>query len=172
MTRVASILREPAHLYPLYALLLTMPGVPSIYYGSEVGVEGKKISGTDAPLRPALECSSMGQNGPHRQLLHAIKKLVALRHRHSAIRDGDYVQLHVAAQQFAFARRDSSETVVVAVNASDRCVELSLRLPDARDGHMVDELNPGEKFTVQAGKCAIRLHPRWASVFTLKRITD
>jgi cyclomaltodextrinase len=43
VTRVASILGEPAHLYTLYALLLAMPGVPSIYYGSEVGVEGRKI---------------------------------------------------------------------------------------------------------------------------------
>ena len=44
--RVASILKEPAHLHPLYVLLLTMPGVPSIYYGSEWGVRGRKGEGT------------------------------------------------------------------------------------------------------------------------------
>ena len=29
--RIASLLHEPAHLYPLHILLLTMPGVPSLY---------------------------------------------------------------------------------------------------------------------------------------------
>ncbi len=42
--RVASSLRNPAHLYPLYTLLLTIPGVPSIYYGSEWGIEGRRNS--------------------------------------------------------------------------------------------------------------------------------
>jgi glycosidase len=34
VNRVMSYLKNPAHLYPLYCLLFTMPGIPSIYYGS------------------------------------------------------------------------------------------------------------------------------------------
>ena len=44
VNRVASRLKNPAHLYPLYCLLFTMPGVPSIYYGSEWGIEGERTS--------------------------------------------------------------------------------------------------------------------------------
>jgi cyclomaltodextrinase / maltogenic alpha-amylase / neopullulanase len=168
VTRVASILRDPAHLYALYTLLLTMPGVPSIYYGSEVGAQGRKTSGTDAPLRPALECPTMLQSGRHRDLMPTIKKLIALRHQHSALRHGDYSQLHVASEQFAFMRHDSSETMVVAVNAWDRCVELPLRLPDMGGAQLVDELNHHERFAIQAGKCTLRLHPRWASILSLR----
>lgn len=34
-TRLASLLRQPAHLFLVYTLLLTRPGIPAIYYGSE-----------------------------------------------------------------------------------------------------------------------------------------
>ncbi|MEI8133432.1 MAG: alpha-amylase family glycosyl hydrolase, partial [Leptolinea sp.] len=40
--RVASQLNNPADLFNLYTILYTMPGIPSIYYGSEWGIQGKK----------------------------------------------------------------------------------------------------------------------------------
>ena len=42
VNRVASNLVSPAHLYPLYCLLFTMPGIPSVYYGSEWGIDGRR----------------------------------------------------------------------------------------------------------------------------------
>ena len=104
--RVASILKNPAHLYPLYVLLMTMPGVPSIYYGSEWGIEGRKGATTDAPLRPALDPATLPEHAPHPELHGLIKSLIAIRSRFAAIRRGDYAQLHVASEQFAFIRRD------------------------------------------------------------------
>jgi glycosidase len=59
VNRVASNLTNPAHLYPLYTLLLTMPGVPSIYYGSERGIAGQRVNGSDAPLRPSLDLNAL-----------------------------------------------------------------------------------------------------------------
>lgn len=47
--RVASRLRDPAHLYPLHALLFTMPSVPSVYCGGEWGLPGRKAPDSDAP---------------------------------------------------------------------------------------------------------------------------
>ena len=70
--RVASRLDNPAHLYPLYCLLFTMPGIPSIYYGSEWGIEGRKDSGSDAPLRPAIDLTSISQRVPHPDLVDII----------------------------------------------------------------------------------------------------
>jgi cyclomaltodextrinase len=162
--RAASILKVSAHLYPLYVLLMTMPGIPSIYYGSECGIEGRKGKGTDAPLRPALDPVSMVEAAPHPELRRTIKMLIGLRRRHSALRRGDYTQLHVAHEQFAFLRRDAAESVVVAVNASDQPVEVVLKIPDVGSRRLVDELNGGEGFVVHAGKVTMRLDPRWARV--------
>ena len=54
--RIASKVRNKAHLLPLYVLLYGLPGIPSIYCGSEFGLEGRKGHGAeaDAPLRPML----------------------------------------------------------------------------------------------------------------------
>jgi len=55
--RVASTLKDPRHLYPLYLLLLTMPGIPSLYYGSEWGIAGRRTAnshvGRCTATRPA-----------------------------------------------------------------------------------------------------------------------
>ena len=55
VTRIASKLRDPAHLPLIYALLFGMPGTPALYYGSEWGISGEKAPCSDAGLRPALE---------------------------------------------------------------------------------------------------------------------
>ena len=54
VTRLATILANKEHWKPLYGLLLGMPGIPCLYYGSEWGMEGDKAQG-DGALRPAVE---------------------------------------------------------------------------------------------------------------------
>ncbi len=156
VTRVASILKNRAHLYPLYVLLMTMPGVPSIYYGSEWGIEGSKISGTDAPLRPALDPASLPRQSCHPELYAWIKSLIAIRRRFPALRRGDYAQLHVAHEQFAFIRRDAgASSIIVAINASEHPVDLRLRIPDIANGQLIDVLNDGKVFKLIDGLCAL-----------------
>ena len=45
VTRVASILNNPAHLPLIYALAFGMPGIPCVYYGSEWGERARKEEG-------------------------------------------------------------------------------------------------------------------------------
>ena len=52
--RIASKLLNPAHLAPLYTLLFTLPGIPSIYYGSEWGIQGRRGHNSDTELRPKI----------------------------------------------------------------------------------------------------------------------
>ena len=53
--RIASNVSNPAYLNTLYALLFTLPGVPSVYYGSEWGIKGVKENGSDQGLRPYID---------------------------------------------------------------------------------------------------------------------
>jgi cyclomaltodextrinase len=153
VNRVATNLREPAHLYPLYCLLFTMPGVPSVYYGSEWGIRGRRTDHDDRPLRPALELEKVVQEPPAPELPAAIARLAQLRHTTPALRFGEYRQLHVSHEQLVFLRslgspggeaKLSSATgkaapgenrrareVIVAVNAADVAVRLDLALPAA-----------------------------------------
>ena len=114
--RVASVLAEPAHLYPLAILLMTMPGIPSIYYGSEWGMEGRRTLESDAALRPALRPDTMRAAAAHPNLFRVFKNLIQIRHEHDSLRLGDYKQLHVASEQFGFSRGRGPSAVMVAVN--------------------------------------------------------
>jgi cyclomaltodextrinase / maltogenic alpha-amylase / neopullulanase len=166
--RVASKLKQPAHLAPLYAILMTMPGVPSIYYGSEWGMEARKTPGTDAPLRPALDPETMRIQAPHPELFPLIERLASIRHRYSALRRGDYAQLHVSCEQFAFIRRDPDGQVVVAVNAAERPAQISLRLPAPGRSRLVDVLNDTEAFNLVGERCVLPVQPCWARVLVVE----
>ncbi len=88
-----------------------------------------------------------------------IKSLIAIRRRFAAIRHGDYAQLHVASEQFAFIRRDPAGAIVVAVNAAKRPVKIDLRIPDIANGQLIDALNDGETFSIINGRCALPVPP-------------
>lgn len=129
VNRVASVLKDGNHLFPLYTLLFSCPGIPSIYYGSEWGLRGEKKDGSDAPLRPAIRETAdhgtwsgvSGECAPtvdSSALESHIRSLIALRKNSSALSRGDYRQLHVASEQFAFIRETEGERALVAINSS------------------------------------------------------
>ena len=153
--RVASSLREPAHLYPLHILLLTMPGVPSLYYGSEWGVTGEKAPTSDAPLRPALTPETVAGAGQHPDLYPVVQALIKLRRELPALSYGDYREQLVTSEQFAFTRTWQGEAVLVAVNAGRESVKLEL----PKTGVWADLLSPGETFAD-----GLELPPNWGRV--------
>lgn len=142
VNRVASTLNNPQHLYPLYALLLTMPGVPSLYYGSEWGIGGVKAPGDDSTLRPALRVDEAAAQAPHPDLAGAIARLAQLRHTQPALRYGSYQQLHVDHQRLAFARRLEQQELIVVVSAADEPTVLELPVTAADGSQFVDLLDP------------------------------
>ncbi len=159
--RIASTLHKPAHLYPLHILLFTVPGVPSLYYGSEWGVEGRKTPGSDAPLRPALHPAELQRVGKHPDLYPVVKALIELRRRLPSLRCGDYRERYVTSEQFVFSRMHEGETVLVAVNSSNKPV--TVEVPDLQ-GSWVDLLGSGEVFSSTGGKLVLPLDPNWGRV--------
>ena len=126
VTRIASQLEDKAQLKPLYGLLFTMPGVPSLYYGSEWGTEGRKQDG-DAALRPAVERPEWNE------LTDWIATMAKLHRTHPALIRGGYHNLNVQPKQLAFVRWMESERVLVAVNADSQSCWLGFQA-DAAGG--------------------------------------
>ena len=127
--RIASKLAVPGHIYPVYTLLFTLPGIPSVYYGSEWGIRGRKEGGSDDPLRPAVNLNEALKAVPDPKLLSWIRTLGRIRREHPALVDGRYQELLLTNRQYAFARILEGESVLVAVNNDDRDATLSIRLP-------------------------------------------
>jgi glycosidase len=165
VNRVASQLAKPTYLYPLHILLFTMPGIPSIYYGSEWGIQGKKEQYTDLPLRPALNLDEMQKHAPHPNLAHLITKLASIRSQVPALRYGDYQALHVGGEQLAFIRQDNHQRVLVALNSSGQPVQLSLPV-SGTNGRMKDWLNWDETYPITDGQLLITIPPTWGRILT------
>lgn len=167
VSRVGSLLREPAHLYPLYALLFTAPGVPSVYYGSEWGLGGLRTS-DDSVLRPRLTIAEARAGAPHPDLAGAIGRLARLRRELPALRHGDYTQLHVASEQLAFARRAGEGLAIVAVNAAAGPARLELGVELGDGAGLADALDPGYEVRAQGRVVSVEVPPRWARVLVTR----
>jgi glycosidase len=166
VNRVASLLDRGGDLSSLYSLLFTIPGVPSIYYGSEWGIPGEKHGGNDASLRPPFSWPVSVDRIPEPWLAPHIALLAKIRADEPALRHGDYAQLHVDSEQLAFVRRAQSDAAVVIVNANGDEVALELT-GDIPDGTvLIDRLDPSVSTTVQGGKIEVKLAPNSARVLT------
>lgn len=165
--RVASKLNNPAHLYPLYLLLFTMPGVPSMYYGSEWGIQGRRTGGSDAALRPCLILDKLQRTSHQPDLPGVVAKLASLQAAHPVFRLGDYQQVLVAPLQYAFLRQTDGECVLVILNADEKEVQLTLSIPHP-DGKATDILNGSGQFQVKGGKIeSLSLPPCWGRVLKI-----
>lgn len=114
--RIHTKLMNKAHFLPVHILLYTLPGIPSVYYGSEFGIDGRKERGSDDSLRPYIDLSEhLGdyENNPCTALIAALGDIHS-RYRQDLVW-GDYRSLCLTTQQYAYARG----RLIVAVNNSD-----------------------------------------------------
>ena len=113
VTRIASILRDPARLPLVWALLMTEPGIPTVYYGSEWGLEGRKEDG-DRALRPCPDA-------PVRNALtEQIRELIRMRKSDPIWSYGGYRNLAQGNKAFTFARELDGRQAKVTVDL-DSC---------------------------------------------------
>ena len=112
VTRLASILTNKEHIRLAYGLLLGMPGIPCIYYGSEWGVEGQKAPDNDYALRPCFEKPEPNE------LTEYIKRLIAIRQESDGLCNGSYRNVVLTNHQLIFERASENERILVAINAS------------------------------------------------------
>jgi len=135
-------------------LLLTLPGLPFVYYGEEIGMTGDK---PDERLRTPMQWSGAAGAGFTRakpweplqadwattsverqdrdpaSLLNLYRRLMHLRFDHSALGIGDYVPLTTSNPAVgAYLRRDRDRVVLVVANVGNTAAkEVVLTSPDA-----------------------------------------
>lgn len=114
VNRIASSLRDKAHLKNSYALMYCMPGVPSIYYGSEWGIEGTRTNESDYALRPELNLGEIPN--ADEDLNSYLKRLGKIRLTLEPLQFGDYKNEYIRNEQLAFSRTYNNQTVYVALN--------------------------------------------------------
>ena len=131
--RIYTKLNNKAHFAPVHIMLYTLPGIPSVYYGSEFGIEGKKERGSDDSLRPCLNYEDYKdaiKTNPCTQLISALGKI---RQNTPALYCGDYKVLELQTTHFAYARTFEGKSVIITVNNSDNDIAMTLPSLDAKE---------------------------------------
>ena len=150
--RIYTKLSNKAHFVPVHVLLYTLPGIPSIYYGSEFGIEGRKERSSDDSLRPALDYDKYADainTNPCTALIAALGKV---RQNTPALSYGSYTELQLTNRQFAFARDLDGVRVIVTVNNDDN--DACMNLPAGNAAEYIGTLS-GQKITVENGRISV-----------------
>lgn len=147
------------------AIYLTLPGIPFVYYGEEVGMTG---TGDHLNIRRPMQWTDSsnagfsngtpwqtvgsnyatnnvkGQNENPSSILRHYKKLIALRNEQAALRRGQtlLVQHPNSDKVFSFARVHQTEAVVVVANTGTTTVNPTLSLS-------ISALPPGTYFVTE-----------------------
>lgn len=146
--RIYTKLTNKAHFAPVHVLLYTLPGVPSIYYGSEFGIEGRKEYGSDDSLRPALNIEDYKDSVKTNPCTAFIAALGKVRQAVPALSYGSYDELMLTNRQFAYARDLDGTRVIVSVNNDD--APAGMHLAAGNCTAYIGALS-GEKVSVQDG---------------------
>jgi glycosidase len=129
----------------ILSFLLTIPGVPIIYYGDEFG-----LTGANDPDNRRMMKFGRELNEPQKKQLHKISRLINIRRDHPALRRGDYLPLLADKDIFIYSRGDYRERILVAINKGDEKQNIQVKLPDWMDYSTASSLLNNEKYSVDS----------------------
>lgn len=129
------------------AYLLTIPGVPIIYYGDEIGMTGASDPDNRRMMRFGYQL-----NQYEKQILNDVSKLIHIRKDHPALRYGDFLTLQADQNVYAYLRSDMNERILTIINKSTNQQNLEYILPGMYNLSKVKDLVSGKEVEVMNSK--------------------
>jgi cyclomaltodextrinase / maltogenic alpha-amylase / neopullulanase len=140
--------------------LMTIPGAPCLYYGTEVGMTG----GPDPDCRRAFPWHDRASW--RTDLLEFTKRAIKLRRDHPALRRGKYAAVYAHEDILAFARRAEEESALVLFNAGPEPRAVTLDVDDVLPDGTLTDVWAGVQARVSKGTVRhLELPPQSAAVF-------
>jgi len=129
------------------ALLMTVPGVPSIYYGDEIGMEG---AGDPDNRR----CMSWDEATWDHDLRDTFKRFIQLRRTAPALRHGGFQMLYAQDDLLVYQRQSAEQRmIVVAYRGTDTLAQtvIPIRHAGIADGIVLTDMLTGGTYSVVDG---------------------
>ena len=140
--------------------VLSLDGVPMIYYGDEIGLTGAGDPDNRRMMRWGDDVTT-----EENSVREHFSKVAAVRHKHPALRYGSRRMLVADGDRYAFVRAHLGDAVLAVWNRGkgENSFEVSVG-PEMPDGNYADALS-GEKIEVKEGKASFRLGPMKSALF-------
>jgi alpha-glucosidase len=124
-------------------LLFTYLGVPSVYYGDEIGLAGEN----DPDNR---RCMPWDETAWDHELLAHYKRLIALRRSASALCEGGFQQLYADSDLIAYQRQSAAQRlIVIGCRAAREAVSVPVWHGGVPEGAHLTDLLSGSAYSVQ-----------------------
>ena len=147
--------------------MFTVPGIPSVYYGSEWAVKGTKGGSDDWALRPNIS-PDINNSNYNFDLENVIKRFINIRHHLESLKHGTYKQLVVKQEQFVFERKSENETTIVAINSSDKAVIIDIPV-NGEYNKYVDILNGNVEGSISNNTLSLEVPAHWGNILRLEK---
>lgn len=112
----------------IMGMQMTLPGVPCIFYGDEVGMQGYG----DPFCRGTFPWESMEETDPDSVMREQYKKMIALRKSSAAFSEGEFESIYKTGRIYSYIRYTQNERFIIAVNMGGS--HEKVRLDTARFG--------------------------------------
>jgi alpha-glucosidase len=149
------------------AFVLSMRGIPQLYSGEEIGMEGKDDPDNRRDF-PNAAFKFEGRNEKERQMFDWTRAWIAMRHDYPALRSGKLIDLFCDDETYIFARQLGKQTIVVAFNRENKTKVISVPVGSIglRDSVMLHSLF-GQLGSARVfnGTANLNLPPQSAMVF-------
>ena len=160
--RIYTKLKNKAHFVPVHVMLYTLPGIPSLYYGSEFGIEGRKERFSDDSLRPALNYEDYQDAVKSNECTKLIAALGKIRQNTPILMYGEYKQLELQTTHFAYARMMDGKSVITTVNNADKAVSMNVAAENSAE--YVGALT-GQKVSVIDGRIQVNVPANFGEIW-------
>ncbi len=144
-------------LFLMHTFNMTIPGIPVIFYGDEIGLTGAN----DPDCRRMMVFD--GWNNREKKLWNEVSTLTHLRAEHPVLVYGDLINIQNFAHSWIYARKYFGQTAIIIINNSSKIKHLETELPDFLN---TDELNATfhNPFVIKKHKISITLQAYSAEI--------
>ncbi|MBS4033990.1 MAG: alpha-glucosidase C-terminal domain-containing protein [Ignavibacterium sp.] len=132
------------------AYILTIPGVPVIYYGDEIGMTGAADPDNRRMMRFGDDL-----NYREKQNLEDVSNLIHLRKNHSALRYGDFYTLQADKNIYAYLRSDMNERIITVINKSEDRQKVDLKFPKEYKLSKATDLISGKEYDIKLSELSV-----------------
>ena len=143
--------------------LLTIPGIPVIYYGDEIGMTGAADPDNRRKMRFGEKVNDF-----EKETLKHISKIIHLRKEHTSLRYGDFYTLLADKNCYSYIRSDMNERILVVINKSEKEQTLKLAIPQFYNSSTAINLFDNSELKLSDSKLIITVPPIGYKIFKLQ----